>query len=87
MAIYPSPLPRERLDVFFGEFFRAMRKAPPQAYGNFFVRAEEEFRRLGYRDKAEGVENILIVRLDAIGDMILTSALFAKSEQIFQTPE
>ena len=31
-----------------------------------------EFGRLGYRDFA-GVKNILIVRLDVIGDMILTS--------------
>lgn len=38
------------------------------------LRAEQEFQRLGYREKfSAGVENILIVRLDAIGDMVLTS--------------
>ena len=51
MAIYPEPPPHERLNVFFGDFFREMRKAPPQAYGQFLMRAEEEFTRAGYRDK------------------------------------
>ena len=52
MAIYPAPLPHERLDVFFGEFFREMPKAPPEAYGNFLMRAEEEFKRAGYRENS-----------------------------------
>lgn len=76
MAIYPMPPPHERLNVFFGEFFQAMRKAESEAYGAFLMRAEEEFKRLGYRDNdavGGGVANILIVRLDLIGDMILTS--------------
>ena len=51
MATYLVPPPHERLNVFFGEFFREMRKAPPQAYGQFLARAEEEFKRLGYRDE------------------------------------
>lgn len=72
--IYKISPPHERLNAFFGEFFREMRKAPPQAYENFLMQAEEEFRRTGYREKiSSGVENILIIRLDAIGDMILTS--------------
>lgn len=50
MAIYPMPPPHERLNVFFGEFFQAMRKAESEAYGAFLMRAEEEFKRLGYRD-------------------------------------
>ena len=74
MAIYPNSPPHERLDVFFGEFFREMRKADPATYGAFLNRAEEEFTRLGYREEiSAGVENILIVRFDGIGDMILTS--------------
>lgn len=74
MAIYDRQPAHERLNGFFGEFFRELRKAPPQAYGQFLMRAEEEFRRQGYRDKVSGdIENILIVRLDAIGDMVLTS--------------
>ena len=51
-----------------------MRKASPETYGAFLARAEEEFKRLGYREKiSQGVENILIVRFDIIGDMVLTS--------------
>ncbi|MBR0060156.1 MAG: glycosyltransferase family 9 protein, partial [Selenomonadaceae bacterium] len=53
---------------------REMRKADPATYGSFLMRAEEELTRTGYREEiSAGVENILIVRLDAIGDMILTS--------------
>lgn len=76
MANYLEPPPHEQLSVFFGEFFKEMRKAPPQAYGQFLMRAEEEFKRLGYRDENPvkgGVQNILIVRLKFIGDILLTS--------------
>ena len=66
--------PHEKLDRFFGEFFRLFRQADPSTHFNFLRRAEEEFRRVGWREKIPAtVENILIVRLDAIGDMILTS--------------
>ena len=58
-------------------------QAPPEAYGAFLVRAEEEFRRTGCREKAEGVENILIVRLDAIGDMVLTSGFIREVRKNF----
>ena len=75
MPIYYSPPPHEQLSVFFGEFFRKMRKADPSTYGAFLLRAEEEFKRTGYREKiSSGVKNILLVRLDAIGDMVLNSA-------------
>ena len=61
-----------------------MRKAPPQVYGQFLSRAEEEFKRQGYRDKtSEGVENILIVRLDSIGDIILTSGFLREVRKNF----
>ena len=76
------------MEKFFGEFFRLIKQADPSTYGAFLQRAEEEFKRHDWREEIPStVENILIVRLDVIGDMILTSALFAKSEQIFQTPE
>lgn len=62
------------LNRFFDEFFKPLRNAESSIDGEFLLRVEEEFARLGYREKfSEGVENILIVRLDAIGDMILTS--------------
>jgi len=86
LTIYPMPLPHERLNVFFGDFFREIRKAPPQAYGNFLARAEEEFKRLGYRDAnpvGGGLENILILRFDAIGDMILTSGFIREVRKNF----
>ncbi len=83
MAIYNLPPPHERLNVFFGDMFKEMRTAPPEAYGAFLVRAEEEFKRVGYRDKATGVENILIIRLDAIGDMILTSGFIREVRKNF----
>lgn len=83
MAIYENPPVHERLNVFFGEFFREMRKAPAQSYGQFLTRAEQEFKRQGYREKVEGVENILIVRLDAIGDIILTSGFIREVRKNF----
>ena len=74
MAIYPLPPPHERLNVFFGEFFRELRKMKETVKGNYLKRIEEEFKRTGYREEdSSGVENILIVRLDFIGDMILTT--------------
>ena len=62
------------LDKFFDEFFKPLRTAEPSIDVEFLLRVEKEFVRLGYREKfSAGVENILIVRLDVIGDMILTS--------------
>ena len=63
-----------------------MRKANPSDYGAFLERAEEEFQRLGYRDEnPAGVENILIVRFDAIGDVILTSGFLREVRANFPT--
>lgn len=65
---------KEQLNKFFGEFFQLMRRAEPSTYDDFMRRAEEEFVRLGYREEiSQSIENILIVRLDVIGDMVLTS--------------
>lgn len=88
MAIYDVPLPHERLNIFFGELFMRIRREKPTDYRKIFLEIEDKFRATGYRDeKSSGVENILIVRLDAIGDIILTSRLFAKCAKIFQTRE
>lgn len=35
MATYFTAPAHKRLNVFFGELFREMRKAPPQAYGQY----------------------------------------------------
>ncbi|MBE8953127.1 MAG: glycosyltransferase family 9 protein [Quinella sp. 1Q7] len=84
MATYFTAPAHERLNIFFGELFREMRKAPPQTHGQFLLRAEQEFQRLGYREKiSAGVENILIVRIDAIGDMILMSGFLRELRRNF----
>ncbi len=76
--------PHEKLDRFFGEFFPLMRQAEPSTYFSFLLRAEEGFLRAGYREIiSAGVENILIVRLDAVGDMILTSGFLREVRKNF----
>lgn len=43
--------------------------------GDFYKSMEAEFLRWGFRDKdSGGVDNILLVRLDSVGDFVLTSA-------------
>lgn len=60
------------VEKFFTNLIQSLKTNPSQgAY--ILQQAEEAFTRAGYRDKVSGVENILIVRLDVIGDMILTS--------------
>ena len=72
------------MEKFFDDLFRMMRKADPTTHLTFLERAEEEFRRQGYREEiSSGVENILIVRLDAIGDMILTSGFIREVRKNF----
>ncbi len=84
MATYFTAPAHERLNIFFGELFREMRKALPQTHGQFLLRAEQEFQRLGYREKiSAGVENILVVRFDAIGDMILMSGFLRELRRNF----
>lgn len=76
--------PHEQLEQFFGEFFRLMHQAEPSTYNAFMKRAESEFKRLGYREQIPiGVENILIVRLDVIGDMVLTSGFIRELRKNF----
>ena len=61
------------LEKFFADLIPYLKANPAQVSGLLFE-AEAEFERAGYREEiSAGVENILIVRLDAIGDMILTS--------------
>ena len=61
------------LEKFFTDLVSYLKANPAQVSGLLFE-AEAEFERAGYREEiSAGVENILIVRLDAIGDMILTS--------------
>lgn len=83
MAIHDKPSAQERLAAFFDELFSEIHGGS-RDYGQFLVRIEEEFMRQGYRDEnSGGVENILIVRLDAIGDMILTSGFLREVRENF----
>ena len=76
--------PHEQLDQFFGEFFRLLRQADPSTYFAFLRRAEAEFKRLGYREEIPiGVENILIIRLDEFGDVVLTSGFIREVRKNF----
>ena len=52
--------------------------------GKFFDGVEEAFRSEGFRETTpQAVENILIVRLDAIGDFILTSSMIREVRKNF----
>ncbi len=65
--------PQAQIEKFFADLVPYL-KANPAQVPLLIPELEEEFKRFGYRDENPvGVENILIVRLDAIGDMILTS--------------
>lgn len=61
------------MEKFFDEWLERL-KLEEEPIANLLLAAEEEFVRAGYREiVSAGVENILIVRLDRIGDMFLTS--------------
>ena len=61
------------MEKVFAELIRQIKSDPDQVSGVMFM-AEAEFERNGYRDEIPtAVENVLVVRLDAVGDMILTS--------------
>ena len=78
--------PHEQLTKFFGGWIREMNRADSSSNREFLMRAEEEFKRLGYRETASKcVEEILIVRLDVIGDMVLTSGFIREVRANFPT--
>ncbi len=61
------------LEKIFADLVSSFKTNPAQS-SRLLFEAEAAFERAGYREEiSAGVENILIVRLDAIGDMILTS--------------
>ena len=75
------------MEKFFTDLFRLLNQAAPSMYGTFLQLMEQEFEREGYRDKnpssGGGIENILIARLDAIGDMIVTSGFIREVRKNF----
>ena len=65
--------PHEQLERFFAHLVPYLKTNPAQ-FSDLMFTAEEEFVWTGYREKYPStVENILIVRFDSIGDLILTS--------------
>ena len=61
------------MEKFFAEWLARL-ETEPEKLSELLLAAEAEFVRAGYRKEiSAGVENILIVRLDRIGDMFLTS--------------
>ena len=51
----------------------------------FIKQMEDEFVRLGYREKSAGVKNILLVRLDAVGDFMMTTPSIRTVRENFPT--
>ena len=70
------------MEKFFDNLIQKMKTEPDKAV-RLMLTAEEEFKRAGYREDVPGVANILIVRLDVIGDMVLTSAESAHNAGLF----
>lgn len=60
------------MEKFFDDLIQQMNAEPDKAV-RLMITAEDEFKRAGRREDVPGVPNILIVRLDVIGDMVLTS--------------
>ena len=74
----------EQLESFFDEFFKQLPTANALQISDLMFRAEMTFRQAGYRDEIPaGVKNILVVRLDGIGDMILTSGFLRELRRNF----
>ena len=61
------------MEKIFADLIERLKAEPNQAQG-LMLMAEAAFESAGYRENVPvGVEDILVVRLDAVGDMILTS--------------
>ena len=74
----------ELLESFFDEFLTRLPTASPSQISELMFQAEMTFRRTGYRDEiSAGVENILVVRLDEFGDIILTSGFLREVRKNF----
>ncbi|MBR4152872.1 MAG: glycosyltransferase family 9 protein [Selenomonadaceae bacterium] len=71
------------MEKFFAELIPRL-KANPSRVSELMFETEAAFKRAGYREKVPAtVENILIVRLDVIGDMILTSGFIREVKANF----
>ena len=72
------------LERFFQKKFKAVSEKKITVFQDFFTGLEEEFQRSGFRENfSDAVENILIVRLDAVGDFILTTGFIREVRKNF----
>ena len=72
------------LENFFDEFLKQFPTASPAKMSELMARAEMTFRQAGYRDELpDSEENILVVRVDRVGDMILTSGFLRELRKNF----
>ena len=72
------------LEKFFDEFLKQLPTASPAKTSELMARAEIIFRQAGYRDELpDDVKNILVLRTDRIGDMILTSGFLRELRKNF----
>ena len=71
------------MNNFFDEVTKRL-KANPAQVSDLMLAVEGAFDQFGYREEISApVENILVVRLDAIGDMILTSGFLRELRKNF----
>lgn len=74
----------EKLDSFFKDKLSKCKADNSINLGQFFDGVEKEFQRAGFReDIPQAAKNILIVRLDVIGDFIITSGFIREVRKNF----
>ena len=72
------------MEKFFDEFLNQLPTASPAKISELMARAEIIFRQAGYRDEInDDAKNILVLRTDRIGDMILTSGFLRELRKNF----
>ena len=72
------------MEKFFDEFLNQLPTASPAKISELMARAEIIFRQAGYRDEiTDDAKNILVLRTDRIGDMILTSGFLRELRKNF----
>ena len=73
-----------QLEKFCKKKLAYIRESKNLILQDFFLGMEEEFQREGFRQKfSDSVKNILIVRLDVIGDFILTTGFIREVRKNF----
>ena len=72
------------LEKFFDEFLKKLPTTSPEKIFELMTQAEMTFKQAGYREEIPaGVKNILVVRLDEFGDVILTSGFLRELRKNF----